>query len=783
MNIGFSSLFAGVVTVLLVMGCTATQSAGISVDAGKQGPGISPMMYGIFFEEINHAGDGGLWAEMIRNRSFEDSPAPDGWQTVGKGGDTAIDDAMPFSSLNTHSLRITARQPGFGVANPGYWRLPLVKGRKYECTIIARSAEDFTGSLSVRLESKAGKTYTSKTIEKLTPQWRKFQFTLKPSESDRSALLSIIADKPGTFWLDFVSLVPSDAVNGFRPDLLAMLKELKPAFVRFPGGCYVEGGDWLADAWRWKLGLGPQETRRTHQCMWGYKTTNALGLHEYLTLCEMLGAEPLLVVNCGMAHKENAPMDKLDEWVQDALDAIEYANGDVHTTWGSKRAAAGHPKPFNLKYMEIGNENGGPAYEERYAVFYDAIKKRYPKMHLIADIPVQGHPCEIADDHYYSSPQFFVNAASIYDSYKRGANKVYVGEYAVTADCGHGNLKAALAEASFMMGMERNADVVTMASYAPLFVNENDRAWNPDMIPFDADTSYGTPSYYVQKLFAHNRGDVVLATSAAGPMQSSTSKGGIGVGTWLTAAEFADIKVTQGTLPDLKDWKKGQGDWSVTDGVLRQADLGENRTCTAFNADWQDYTLMLRARKLSGSEGFLIMFRARDEGNWFWWNIGGWGNVWSALERCDSGGKGMASERIPLVVETGRWYDIKVELSGPRVRCFLDGKLIHDVTIADVSLISAIATRENASGDVVLKVVNRSDSRWVAPIEMQNLGWPAAKARVTVLTSGSPNDENSLAELRKVHPVEQSLGAVRFPFMHTFSPYSLSILRFSRADR
>ena len=270
-------------------------------------------------------------------------------------------------------------------------------------------------------------------------------------------------------------------------------------------------------AYRWKQTIGDPSERRTQYNLWQYHATHGIGYHEYLQMCEDLGAEPLFVINCGMSHKEVVPLDKMGEFVQDALDAIEYANGPVSSTWGALRAKNGHPAPFNLKYMEIGNENGGTAYQERYALFYDAIKAKYPQMHLIADEwsgRPTNRPIEIVDEHYYSTPEFFIANADKYDSYDRAGRKVYVGEYAVTQGCGQGNLRAAVGEAAFMTGLERNSDVVVMASYAPLFANVNYKKWNPDLIDFDSSRVYGIPSYYVQQMFSENRGDVVLPVDA-----------------------------------------------------------------------------------------------------------------------------------------------------------------------------------------------------------------------------------------------------------------------------
>ena len=324
-------------------------------------------------------------------------------------------------------------------------------------------------------------------------------------------------------WLDVVSLFPEETYQGHacRTDLAQMLKDMQPAFVRFPGGCYVEG-DELANAFRWKRTIGDVAERPGHWNLWGYRSNDGLGYLEYLQLCEDLGTEPLFVINCGMAHKDVVPMEQMPEFVQDALDAIEYANGDAGTTkWGKLRAEHGHPAPFGMKYIEIGNENGGPAYDERYALFYDAIKAKYPDINIVANVPTRQRPTEILDEHYYSLPEFFMSNAFRYDTYDRNGSHIYVGEYAVTQNAGQGNLRAAIGEAAFMTGMERNADVVVMSSYAPLFVNPGWRRWNPNAIVFDASRSYGTPSYHVQAMFAQHRPDVILPLELKSPPLST----------------------------------------------------------------------------------------------------------------------------------------------------------------------------------------------------------------------------------------------------------------------
>jgi alpha-L-arabinofuranosidase len=784
---------------------TKTGQARLIVHADRSGPKISPMLYGIFFEEINLAGDGGLYAELIRNRSFEDANEPEHWRLANANSaknDMAIDTERPLSQNNRRSLRLKIRPPEFGVsgvANGGYYGIPLDKDAEYDLSLYARCGDGFTGPLTVTLSSLDGNVYAEAKIDGLADDWRRFTTVLKSNSTVRAARLVLSARQPGTIWIDVVSLFPrktwKDRPNGLRPDLAQMLADLKPSFVRFPGGCWVEG-DTLDLAMRWKKTIGDIAERRTQYNIWQYYSTNGLGFHEYLQMCEDLGAEPLFVINCGMSHRQNVPMDKVSEWVQDALDAIEYCNGPTDSTWGSLRAKAGHPAPFNLEYMEIGNENGGPAYQERYALFYDAIKAKYPQMKLIADVPTEKRPADIVDEHYYSSPDFFIANAGKYDTYDRKGPRIYVGEYAVTQNCGTGNLRGALGEAAFMTGMERNSDVVVMASYAPLFANVNYKKWNPDLINFDGTRVYGTPSYYVQKMFSQNRADVVLPLTLemAEPLPE-VKPGAIGLSTWATQAEFKDIKVTQGDKAlfqsdfsrGLEGWRAFRGDWKIQAGALRQMGGGDDERAVAGDPTWGNYTYSLKARKLGGAEGFLILFQVRDNDNWLWWNLGGWGNVRHGIERCVAGGKSILGSEVPGRIETGRWYDIRIELKGLNIKCYLDGKLIHDVTHQPIRPIHAVGGRVDATGEIILKVVNVTDSPQETQIDLRGVGEVQPKGTATVLTSTDPNDENSLRsptkdphslkQLTKVAPVTRAIDNAGPSFRHVFPAYSLTVLR------
>jgi alpha-L-arabinofuranosidase len=506
-------------------------------------------------------------------------------------------------------------------------------------------------------------------------------------------------------------------------------------------------------------------------------------------MTEDLGAEPLFCINIGMSHKETIPMDRMGQWVQDALDAIEYANGPTNSLWGAMRAAAGHPAPFNLKYMEIGNENGGfNGYVEHWNLFYKAIRNKYPEIKFVADgwDKFGDMQPDIVDDHYYDTPEWFMRHANQYDKTDRNGPKVFVGEYAVTKNCGLGNLRGAIGEAAFMTGLERNSDEVVMASYAPLLVNLNHRAWNPDLINFDSAKWYGLPSYYVQKLFAENRGDVSLPTTVESPVVEPEVTGGmIGVGTWNTAAEFKDIKVT---APDgkvlfasdfsggTKGWKLlGDGaEWKAQDGALRQTAEKEFIRALAGEKSWTDYTLTLKARKISGAEGFLILFRIGGNEDRTWWNLGGWGNSADAIEA------GGTLDSKPSTIETGRWYDLKVVVSGKNVKCYLDGEVIHDLNYdagGKITSLYAVAATDEKSGDVIVKVVNANANPLETEINLAGAKNLTGKGTAIVLTSESGADENSLENPTKVSPKTEAVEFSGTNLKRSFPGNSFTVLR------
>ena len=786
--IALSGILIGSPVALIVP--AEAQDAIIDIDASKLGVRLSPVQHGIFFEEINHAGEGGLYAELLKNRNFKQGM--EGWTKVnypGASSEFVKEGRQPEPYMHV-SVAGTPGKLG-GIGNGGYYGVGVEAGKSYIGEV---EVADFagSGSLQVRLIAPGGEVLASRALK--ATKGAKLKFTLKPKRTQADASLAFVTEAPGAFTLIAATLSPKkkyrNRPNGLRKDLADKVQEVKPSFVRFPGGCYVEG-DKLANRFQWKNTLGnPLTGRIPHSNLWGYMSSNGLGYHEYLQWCEDLKAEPLFVVNCGMSHTDIVPMAEMQPYVQDALDAIEYANGPTDSKWGARRAANGHAKPFNITMVEIGNENGGRAYNERYALFYDAFKAKYPNLRLIANEPVTSRPVEILDEHYYNTPGYFIKTSNRYDNYPRTGPKIYVGEYAVTNGCGQGNLIAGLGEAFFITGMERNADVVSMASYAPLFVNVSDRKWNPDAIPFDTLRSFGTPSYWVQQMFSANRGDVILKSSITRVKESQkpikVPTGGIGVGTWRTSAEYSDIRVEQAgkTLFDsnsaLDSLKPQSGAWKKqANGAFRQSGLEQD--CQAFipGKEWGDYTLSMKAKKLAGDEGFLIMFHVKDKDNWFWWNIGGWGNTRHALEQMNNGGKGEFGAAVPGKIEINRLYDIRVEVKGAHISCYLDGKLIQSGNYEEdpIEGLGMVATLEEKSGDILVKLVNISDSPRTTQVNLKGVASLSPIGTALVLTSEKPTDENSFENPKKIAPKTVKLTDVKSQFDYVCPAYSVSILR------
>jgi alpha-L-arabinofuranosidase len=806
------TITAALVLLALCRNLSADAAATLSVDVDKPGVRISPTLYGLMTEEINHSYDGGLYGELIQNRIFKDDPStPTHWSTVNTGGATAtiaLDTTDPINTTAlTTSLRLDIPSLGSGqrarVANDGFWGIPVRPNTRYTASFYARADEKFSGPLTVSIESNDGATiFASATVPTITKSWKQYTITLDTKDVTRSATnrFVISAGSAGTVWFNLVSLFPPtyhDRPNGNRVDLMQMLADMQPAFLRLPGGNYLEG-DTIAERFDWKKTIHTLDQRPGHQGPWSYRSSDGLGLLEFLEWCEDLKIEPVLAVYAGYSLKGDhiEPGPDLQPFVQDALDEIEYATGDQATAWGKQRAADGHPDPFKIEYVEIGNEDWfdrSKSYNGRFAQFYDAIKAKYPSLQLIATARVRGRTPDVIDDHYYHSAREMEGLAHHYDHTNRDGPKIFVGEWATTEGKPTPTLNAALGDAAFMTGMERNSDVIVLASYAPLLVNVNKNAsqWGTNLIGYDALTSFGSPSYYAQKMFNENRGDVVLPVELTQPPTTETDPlphGGVGVGTWTTNAQYKDIKVTAGNAPayqsdftkGMDDWKRADGDWAIQDGTLQQTANSENCYATTGDPGWTDYTYTLKARKLAGAEGFLILFHYQNSDNFLWWNIAGWGNTRTQIEQVRHGTKNPLGPSVPLSIETGRWYDIRVELKGRSVQCFLDDKLILTATDAippPPPPLFATASRADKSGDVILKVVNVSHNPIDTSVNLRGVTTVQSGGKAIVLTSDSPDDQNTITEPTKVFPKVEAITETATSFHRVFPALSVTVIR------
>src|ERR1017187_6594138 len=541
--------------LLLMASPLANAGAVVSVRTDQPGARINPAMWGAFFEDINFGADGGLYAELLKNRGFEFPEPLMGWIKISPSlakGELSVRTDAPFAPANPHYVRIMSEGTApFGLSNEGFRGIGVRQGEAYNFSAEIRGVSG-TPKLSVRLYGGDGAVLDSADLQNFTDTWQKYTATLHPADTDPKARLAVLLIGKGTLDVDFVSLFPEhtwkDRPGGLRADMVQALADMHPGFIRFPGGCIVEGSV-LARRYQWKNTIGPLEDRKVLINRWNYEFVHrptpdyfqsfGLGFYEYFQRCEDIGAQPLPILNCGMACQFNSgelcPMDQLDVYIQDALDLVEFANGSATSEWGARRAAMGHPGPFHMTMLGVGNEQWGPQYMERYARFSEVFRVKHPEITLVASAgpspsdqrfiyawqQMRSLKTDLIDEHCYAEPRWFLDHANRYDSYERSGPRVFMGEYAAQSVAtvspkNRNNLECALAEAAFMTGLERNADVVRMASYAPLFANTEAWQWTPDLIWVNSLQVYVTPNYYVQQLFSRNHGDVVLPVKLDG---------------------------------------------------------------------------------------------------------------------------------------------------------------------------------------------------------------------------------------------------------------------------
>ncbi|MEO6232603.1 MAG: alpha-L-arabinofuranosidase C-terminal domain-containing protein [Ferruginibacter sp.] len=825
--------------------------ATITIDASKLESKVSPGLHGIFFEEISHGGEGGLYGELIQNRGFEESRLPLATTLVGSfivpnrtphfsipnNGvsdwkmEWPVKSQWPAWSLQTSgtsemALSLTQRNPlntatpnalqvninkidskgNNNVVNEGFWGINTVKGDTYKLSFFAHTNQRYKGPLTVSLQSADGTILAASTIPSLSGNaWKKYTCQLLAKQTNAKAKFVLSFGSTGIVWLDMVSLFPAKTFmnrpNGLRLDLAQYIADLKPAFVRWPGGCFVEGIN-VENTPNWKKSIGPVEKRPGTYSVWGYWSTDGFGYHEYLQFCEDIHAAALYVFNIGISCEFRSgtfiPDEKVDSVIKDILDGIEYALGPVTSKYGKLRAANGHPKPFPLKFIEVGNEQSGPRYAARYNRFYKAIKEKYPQLKIMAGMgigDVNKHTTDsmkgidIVDEHAYKAAGWAMRNYNHFDNYKRGDWDMYVGEYATNNGVGAGNMNAALSDAVYIMSMEKNSDLVKMSSYAPLLVNVNDIDWPVNLINFDAAKSFARISYYVIKMFNENKPSENINSQTFIPEQKSKTplfSGSIGLATWDTQSDYKDLEVIQNGKVVYKsdfinkpeEWKLVRGDWKVQDSALSQTVEGEQRLAWLKDKTFDIYTLKLKARKKSGYNAFIIPFAVKNDSTQLRAHIGSWVNSNTVFESVTNAFDIAAiseSKRLDKPIENGRWYDIKIEVGADQVDCYLDGKLL--MTYKEPQQFFSIAGKDNATGDIIIKAVNASANPYQTSISVNGVPGLQSMGELISLRAASPEAENSFAEPTKYIPQTQTVGGVTPLFEISFKPYSINVLR------
>lgn len=778
-------------------------------------------LYGIFFEDLNHAADGGLYAEMVQNRSFEfcavDNPSYHplmAWEKIEKKYSRMqwwIQDSHPYSRRNPHYLvcEIFETGMGAGVRNTGFTPgMYLQKGEKYRFSCLA--ATDGRGELPLRivLENDEGRNLGQADIVVSNGTVRNhYEAEITAQETTTAGNLSIYIEAVGRLYLDMVSLFPEKTFmqqrNGLRADIATLLADLKPRFMRFPGGCLVHDGSINAEdrdsLYRWKNTIGVLEERPARRNNWGYNQTLGLGYYEYFCFCEEIGAKPLPVLPAGYDphHQRKVPFDQLDEWIQEALDLISFANDDASAQWGRIRCELGHPEPFGLEYIGIGNEEVGEGFFERYPYFHKAIKEKYPDIQIIASSGPfaaggeyeKGWNCarrnhaDLVDEHYYMAPEWFLANHHRYDSFDEKDPRVFLGEYASWGNTWYN----ALIEASYMTGMERNSEKVGLACYAPLLCNVNYINWKPDMIWFDNHQAYGTANYYVQKLFINHQGDDRIELEMTGIDDSVTiqddPKGGFG----LRTEPDTVVRYSQIMIEDIQNgtiWKDSEV-YFVGDNVEQYISADPDaRVVTEdillHTVESDHYIITVKGEMLYGRRGFMLQYGNRDEKNRYQWEIGGWQNMDSALTQ-DIAGRNSCLTQSSFTVAADREYELKLEIEGRHLRAYIDGELIHEIHHAPVKIepLYTAASIDRQSGDVIVKLVNVQKRPIDTVLHIE--GIEQAKGTAYIMSGFALKDENSFAEPLKVSPREEEIQLTQGCCSCHIDGESVQVLRFQKS--
>ena len=841
----------------------AGPTASIHVNLAEEKAPIPETLQGIFMEEINHAFDGGIYGELIQNRSFEEGVLPPGielikrpngslkmqainfpegvtaeqkdipwpwgdnagwdpkralvgWSLHNEGGATGemkLTEANPMNEASSRSLEMTiapATDANGRVAlvNTGYWGISVVKGNSYDLKFYLRPGT-YAGKVTASLESGDGKVLATHDFGTVKPgvKWQRLTAKLKAADTDPKARFVLSFRGTGTLQVDWVSLFPptwKNKPNGLRPDLAQYLADLKPAFIRYPGGCYVEGFSWES-APNWETTVKPPEERPGTYSYWKYRSDDGFGFHEFLQFCEDVGAQPLFVVNAGMTvhPRDNVPIEDLGPYVQRALDALEYANGPTSSKWGAVRKQMGHAQPFNLKYIEIGNEHETPVYADYYKKFREAIHAKYPDVTVILSMswanlnrPVLRRAgdtnIDMVDEHAYHSDEWPRSNFSYFDRYNHNVPwKMFVGEYASqnqTGDWGGG-----MGDSLYLMMLERNGDLIKMAAYAPLFVNVHDRTWNYNLIEYDSSRSFAHGSYYVQKVFHDNRPDVNLGiTTEVAPKPDPATPllaGKFGLGAWNSQTEFKELRiyddkdqlVYSDDFTNTDAWATpGIGHWETSDGVLKQTDARRTpATLVLKTPELKVNRVTVKARRVSGEEGFLMLFSVNGRDRYLMCNYGADRNRFSAIQ--DHGvPKGLAfrgdeGRRGPI--ENDRWYDLSLVLKPDSAEMYLDGQRISTARVTLLPSFFAAAGYDRKNKTVVVKATTITRRHWSPKYRLDGAISVGKAGKLISISSDNLDGDNTLDNPRRIVPKESALTDCAQQFSVTLPPYSVNVIR------
>ena len=765
-------------------------------------------MFGIFFEDLNHAADGGLYGELIRNRSFEFDEIDNrsynhltawnisGLKNDGENGSLkqevntdniygtyAIENEMPLSEKNPHYLTVNIKEGNMydisknvSIVNEGFnTGLFLEKGKEYNFSIYCMCYENDM-SLMVSL-TDGEEELAENVIAAAGDGWKNYRCVFTPDKTTYNGRLKVQFLNSGKISLDHISLFPRDTFlqkeNGLRADIASMLKDLKPKFMRFPGGCLVHDGSLNADdrdsMYRWKNTIGDVTKRPARRSNWGYNQTLGLGYYEYFCFCEEIGTKALPVLPGGYnPHRQiSAPLSEIGEWVQDALDLIEFANGDETTEWGKIRAELGHKEPFNLEYIAIGNEEVGEAFFERYPFFHKAIKEKYPDIKIISTSgPFAAgsefergwksaieNKADLVDEHYYMAPEWFLAHMDRYSEYKEENPKVFLGEYATWGNTWYN----ALVEAAYMTRMQENAHAVGLACYAPLLCNVGYVNWRPDLIWYNNHQVYGTANYYVQKMFMHHQGDYLLKTKAEG-METPYVKypvdfsGDIVLRAIDGAVTYSDIEVTNNDTEETLQF----GDKALT---------RDDNSYKLMTQETGNYTIRLKAKQDEGRKGFLIEFGKKDEGNRYFWELGGWQNLDATICH-NTNRRGSCLTQSEFSVDFEHTYELMITVKdNGEIKAFVDGRLFQTTRslpalVEDIYVTSAL---EEPTGDIIIKTVNIDEKEKTAKITLAGLENKNYTVMVEDIKDIPVDSENSFDEPVKICPKQREItGYIKY---------------------